>query len=160
MNQHFDALETREPELRERELFARLPAQISHAKAAAPAFAHILAQFDARSINTRAALAALPVTRKSELLALQKAARPFGGCSAVGWGPHVRRASRVYASPGPIYEPETARSDYWRLARALHAAGFRAGDLVHNSFSYHLTPGGWIVEGGALALGFTVFPGG
>jgi len=154
--EHFDTLETRDPELREREQLARLPRQIAYAKANAPAFARILAAVDPAMVATRQALAQLPVTRKSDLLELQKAGRPFGGFSAARWGD----ARRVFASPGPIYEPEGSRPDYWRLARPLFAAGFRKGDLVHNCFSYHLTPAGSMLETGAHALGCTVFPGG
>ena len=120
MADYFDTLEIRDPEEREREQLARLPRQIAYAKAHAPAFARILADVDVASITTRAALAQLPVTRKSALLELQKSARPFGGLAATGWGDAVR----VFASPGPIYEPEGRRPDYWRLARALFAAGF------------------------------------
>lgn len=156
MNFH-DTRETRDPEARERELLIRLPAQIAHARAAAPAFGRLLADVDPDSVTSREALATLPVTRKSELLELQKAARPFGGFSAVGWGAACRR---VFASPGPLYEPEGARPDYYRLARALFAAGFRAGDLVHNTFSYHFTPAGSMMETAAHALGCTVFPAG
>jgi phenylacetate-CoA ligase len=156
MTDHYDALETRDPELRERELLARLPRQIAHAKAGAPAYAKMLHGVDAAAVTTRAALARLPVTRKSELLEQQKAARPFGGFAATRWGESLR----VFASPGPIYEPEGRGPDYWRLARALHASGFRRGDLVHNAFSYHFTPAGSMLESGAHALGCTVFPGG
>jgi phenylacetate-CoA ligase len=156
MNFH-DTRETRDPETREHDLLARLPAQIAHARAAAPAFARLLADVDPDSVTSRAALATLPVIRKSELLELQKASRPFGGFSAVGWGAACRR---VFASPGPLYEPEGARPDYYRLARALFAAGFRAGDLVHNTFSYHFTPAGSMMETAAHALGCTVFPAG
>ena len=156
MPDHFDLLETRNPELREREQLARLPRQIAHAIANAPAFARILAGVDPAAITTREALAQLPVTRKSELLDRQKADRPFGGFAATRWG----EARRVFASPGPIYEPEGAAPDYWRLARPLFAAGFRKGDLVHNGFSYHFTPAGSMLETGAHALGCTVFPGG
>ncbi|MBV2263083.1 MAG: AMP-binding protein [Thauera sp.] len=152
-----DTRETRDPEARERELLSRLPAQIAHARAAAPAFGRLLADVDPDSVTSREALATLPVTRKSELLEMQKAARPFGGFSAVGWGAACRR---VFASPGPLYEPEGARPDYYRLARALFAAGFRAGDLVHNTFSYHFTPAGSMMETAAHALGCTVFPAG
>jgi phenylacetate-CoA ligase len=154
---HFDARETRDPAEREKELLARLPAQIAHAREHTAAFAKLLADIDPTTITSREALAALPVTRKSELLELQKGARPFGGFAAVGWGPGC---ARVFASPGPIYEPEGNRPDYWRLARAFHAAGFREGDLVHNTFSYHMTPAGSMMETAALALGCTVFPGG
>jgi len=156
MKEHFDRLECRDPELREREQLLALRVQLAHAKANAPAFAQRLAQVDAASIDSRRALAELPVTRKSELTELQKSAKPFGGLAATRWG----MARRVFQSPGPLYEPEGPRPDYWRLARALFAAGFRAGDLVHNCFSYHLTPAGSMVECGAHALGCTVFPGG
>ena len=156
MSDFFDTLETRDPEQRERAVLAALPAQIAHAKSRAPAFARILADVDPREITTRAALAKLPVTRKNELAELQSATRPFGGFAASGWG----EIARVFASPGRIYEPEGRRPDWWRLARALHAAGFRRGDLVHNCFAYHLTPAGFMLEGGAQALGCTVFPGG
>ena len=156
MSDHFDSLETRDPEQRERDQFARLPRQIAHAMTRAPAFARLFAGVDATAVTNRAALARLPVTRKSELLDLQKAARPFGGLAATRWGD----ALRVYASPGPICEPEGAAPDYWRLARALFAAGFRRGDLNHNCFSYHFTPAGMMLETGAHALGCTVFPGG
>jgi phenylacetate-CoA ligase len=160
MPDHFDTLETRDPELRERALLGALPRQIAHAKAQAPAFARILADVDPAAVTTRAALARLPVTRKAELAELQKASRPFGGLAATRRGPDGTRAARLFASPGPIYEPEGRGPDYWRLARALFAAGFRAGDLIHNCFAYHLTPAGSMLETGAHALGCTVFPGG
>ncbi len=155
----YDALETRAPAQREQALMGALSAQVAHAQSQAPAFAELLAGVDAASINSRAALARLPVTRKHELLARQQARRAqdvFGGFSAIRWG----AARRVFQSPGPIYEPEGRARDYWRVARALHAAGLRAGDLAHNSFSYHLTPAGSMMETGAHALGCTVFPGG
>ena len=156
MTEHFDTLETRAPEARERDQFAALRRQIAHASSAAPAFKRLLADVDVAGLTSRHALAQLPVTRKSDLLAMQKADRPFGGLAATGWG----GMRRVFASPGPIYEPEGAQPDHWRLARALFAAGFRAGDLVHNCFSYHLTPAGSMLETAAHALGCTVFPGG
>ena len=164
-HEHHDSLETRAPAERERDLLARLPRQVAHAKAKAPAYAELLAQVDAAGVTSRSALAALPVTRKHELLARQQAQRatdPFGGFAAIGWrGRHVvRGARRVFQSPGAIYEPEGEAADYWRAARALFAAGFRGGDLVHNSFSYHLTPAGSMMESGAHALGCTVFPAG
>jgi len=160
MSPHFDTLETRDPALREQALLAQLPRQIAHAQANAPAFARILAGVDAAAVTTREALARLPVTRKSELLELQKASRPFGGFAAARWGAGGTAPARVFASPGPIYEPEGRRPDYWRLARALYAAGFRGGDLIHNCFAYHFTPAGSMLETGAHALGCTVFPGG
>ena len=157
---HFDTLEIRDPEARERAIFAALPAQIAYAKANTAAYARLLHDVDPGTVRSRAALARLPVVRKSELVDMQKALRPFGGVAASGWGTQRRLARLVFASPGPLYEPEGNTADYWRLARALFAAGFRAGDLVHNTFSYHFTPGGAMLEGGALALGCTVFRGG
>ncbi|MCA0310241.1 MAG: AMP-binding protein [Proteobacteria bacterium] len=162
MTEFFDALETRDPAAREAALMAALPAHVAHAQQRSAAFADILAGVDAAAIGSRAALARLPVTRKGELLARQQASRAagrdaFGGFATGRWGAAMRR---VYASPGPIYEPEGTAVDYWRTARALYAAGFRAGDLVHNAFSYHMTPGAFILEAGALAVGCTVFPAG
>jgi phenylacetate-CoA ligase len=162
----FDSLETRDPERRETEQLAALAVQVAHAQAHAPAFAERLRGIDAAGIASRAALAMLPVLRKHELLEQQGAARDrdaFGGFATVGWGRDrdpARRAARVFASPGPIHEPERARTDYWRMARALFAAGFRAGDLVHNAFSYHFTPAGSMMDDGAQAIGCTVFPAG
>ena len=162
MSQHFDALETRAPEVREAALMAALPAQVAHAKAKAPAFVELLKGVDAASVNSRNALAQLPVIRKTELLERQKASRAaggnvFGGFSTLGFGQGM---TRVFASPGTIYEPEGARADYWRMARTMFAAGFRPGELIHNCFSYHFTPAGSMMETGAHALGCTVFPGG
>lgn len=156
MSEYFDLLETRDPAEREAALLARLPQQVAHAKANTAYFAATLRDIDPASITSRTALAQLPVLRKHELIDLQKQQRPFGGLAASGWG----RLGRVFSSPGPIYEPEGRGADYWRTARALYAAGIRPGDLVHNSFSYHMTPGGWLLEAGAQALGCTVFPGG
>lgn len=163
MNTHHDALETRDPEQREAALMSALATQVAHAKARAPAFATSLDGVDAAQVTSRAALARLPVIRKHELLERQRAADApdvFGGYSALGWGSAPQRALRVFASPGPIYEPEGDGRDYWRMARALFAAGLRAGDLAHNTFSYHFTPAGAMMESGAFALGCTVFPGG
>jgi phenylacetate-CoA ligase len=168
MSEFYDARETRDPGLRERDLMHALPVAIARAIASAPAIARQLQGVDPRAITTREALAAIPVIRKNELLEAQQHARLtqpsgagpieriFGGYSAIGWG----QALRVFASPGPIYEPESARSDYWRFARAVYAAGFRAGDLAHNCFSYHFTPAGSMMETAAHAVGCTVFPGG
>ena len=161
-----DPRETRSAAERESDLFSRLSKQLAHAKTATSAFAKLLANVDPANVTSRTALAKLPVIRKSELLEQQQASRvasgdPFGGFAAMGWGTHANRAARVFASPGPIYEPESHGSTaYARTARALYAAGFRAGDLVHNTFSYHMTPGGWIMDAGAVALGCTVFPAG
>ncbi|MCH7341914.1 AMP-binding protein [Pelomonas sp. CA6] len=165
MSEYFDALETRDPQAREAALMAALPTQLAHARRQTSAFAELLADVDPQQVRSREALARLPVTRKSELLARQQAQRaqdPFGGFAAIGWQGlrHPGGARRVFQSPGTIYEPEGRAPDYWRMARALHAAGLRGGELVHNSFSYHLTPAGAMMEGGAHALGCTVFAGG
>ena len=162
MAQHYDALETRTQAAREAAWMQALPAQIAHAQAHAPALAASLDGVKAEEVNSLAALALLPVVRKQELLELQKASRAaggnvFGGFSALGFGAHM---PRVFASPGLIYEPEGTQRDYWRMARAIFAAGFRPGELIHNSFSYHFTPAGSMMETGAHALGCTVFAGG
>lgn len=166
MSRYFDRLETRDPAQREAALLAALPAQVAAAQRTS-AFAQLLQGVDAAAVSSRTALARLPITHKHELLERQQAARaaggdPFGGFAAIGWrGLGLKRAARrVFQSPGPIYEPEGGADDYWRFARAFFAAGFRGGDLVHNSFSYHLTPAGSMMETGAHALGCTVFPGG
>ena len=162
MKTHMDALETRDPAAREAALLAALPGQIAHAQKNAPAFAEILKDIKAADITSRNALAKLPVIRKYELLEKQKASRAaggsvFGGFSAVSYG---HQMPRVFSSPGPLYEPEGSRPDYWRMARAIAAAGFQSGELIHNCFSYHFTPAGSMMETGAHALGCTVFPGG
>ena len=163
MTSFYDALETRDPKEREAALMAALPAQVANAQKHSKAFAEILAGVDAASVTDRAALATLPVTRKYELLERQQAQRGsdasdvFGGFSTIAFGAQM---PRVFASPGTIYEPEGTRKDYWRMARAMYAAGFRPGELIHNSFSYHFVPAGSMMETGAHALGCTVFPGG
>ena len=162
MNIHYDALETRDSPAREAALMAALPCQIAHSQNSSPAFHQILQGIDPDAVTSRQALASLPVTRKHELLERQQACRAeagnvFGGFSAIGFGSHM---PRVFSSPGPIYEPEGRASDYWRMARAIFAAGFRPGELIHNSFSYHFVPAGSMMESGAHALGCTVFAGG
>ena len=157
---HYDTLETRNPAEREAALMAALPQQVAHAQKNSPAFTASLAGIDAASVNSRVALAKLPVIRKYELLAQQQAQRAtnvFGGFAAIGFG---KAMPRVFASPGTIYEPEGARPDYWRMARAIYAAGFRPNELIHNCFSYHFTPAGSMMETGAHAMGCTVFAGG
>ncbi|MHC2333182.1 phenylacetate--CoA ligase family protein [Bradyrhizobium sp. USDA 4454] len=155
MTDYYDALETRDPAAREAALFARLPEVLGKAMAA-PAYANLLRGIDPASITGRAALAGLPVLRKSELPALHKAAPPFGGFVADKPGSFAR----LFTSPGPIFEPEGRQADPWRGARALFAAGFREGDVVLNTFSYHLTPGGFIFDASARALGCAVIPAG
>ncbi|MEK7738206.1 MAG: AMP-binding protein [Pseudomonadota bacterium] len=160
MSNYFDSLETRDPEQREREFMARLPRQVAHAKANSPYFAEALAGVDAASINTRAALAQLPMLRKHALIELQKQHQPFGGLAAAPLAAPFNGLGRVFSSPGPIYDPEGRAADWWRFARSLYAAGFRAGDLVHNTFSYHFTPAGFMLEGAAQKIGCCVFPAG
>jgi len=155
MPEHYDALETRDPVVREREQFARLGEIVARAMTA-PGWAAHLEGIDPKSVTSRASLATLPVMRKSDLAALQKAHPPFGGLNTTAPG----RVRRLLMSPGPIFEPEGEGADWWGAARAVYAAGFRAGHIVHNSFAYHLTPGGFILESGAHALGCAVIPGG
>ncbi|MFQ6022451.1 MAG: phenylacetate--CoA ligase family protein [Acidiferrobacterales bacterium] len=154
--EYFDALETRDPEARRKQQFAALPNQIAHAQKHSNAFTRILTGVNSVDIIDASALAQLPVTRKSELVEMQRQDPPFGGVATAPRGD----VARIFASPGPIYEPEAQRPDYWRLARALFAAGFRKGDLVHNTFAYHFTPGGSMLETAAHALGCAVFPAG
>ena len=156
MTDYYDALETRPADAREAALLAALPAQIAHAQARAPGFTRRLAGVDPAAVTSRTALAALPVTRKSDLIEAQKALRPFAGLNATAPG----RLARIFQSPGPIYDPEGRGPDWWRFARALHAAGFRPGEILHNGFSYHMTPAGSMFETGAQALGCAVFPAG
>jgi phenylacetate-CoA ligase len=155
LTEHFDVLETRSPEDRERDQFSRL-GEILKRAVAAPAYAERLRGVDPASITSREALAQLPVLRKGELSAIQKAALPFGGLIAEAPGSF----GRLFTSPGPIFEAEPAANDPWRSARGLFAAGFRRGDIVLNTFSYHLTPGGFIMDSGARALGCAVIPAG
>ena len=152
---HFDALETREPAAREADLFARLPAAVA-AALKAPAYRERLGGIDPEQITGRGALAALPVLRKADLPSLQEAAPPFGGLVAAP----LAAFGRFFASPGPIFEPEGRQPDPWRGARALYAAGFRAGDIVLNTFSYHLVPAGFIMDSAARALDCPVIPAG
>ena len=156
MKPFFDKLETRSPKQREAALLAALPKQIAHAKRRAPGFARIFENIKAEKIRSRAALAALPVTRKSDLAGLQAQERPLGGLNATP----VAKLAKIFMSPGPIYEPEGRGRNWWRSARALYAGGFRAGDLVANTFAYHFTPAGSMLESGALAIGCTVVPAG
>ena len=156
MPQHFDALETRAPDARERDLFARLPAFLEKAVSTAPGLAAWLKGHDLKSVTGRAALAELPVLRKPDLMEFQRGDPPFGGfadkAALVG--------RRVYMSPGPIWEPEGLGEEHAESARAFFAAGIRPGDVVHNAFAYHMTPGGFILDGGARHLGCTVFAAG
>lgn len=156
MTQFFDALETDAPDTRAARLYGQLPGLITAAKAKAPAFARALAGVEAGVVTDAAALARLPLIRKSDLIAAQAADLPFAGLVTRPAG----QLKRIFASPGPIYDPEGERPDWWRFARALHAAGFRAGEIVHNCFAYHFTPAGSMIETGAHALGCAVFPGG
>jgi len=156
MSQFFDDLEARHPEAREGALMAALPAHVAHAKANAPGFGRILKDVDSNDIKSRKSLARLPVTRKSDLQALQKAQPPLGGLNATP----LEKLAKLFVSPGPLYDPEGRDADWWRAGRGLFAGGFRTGELVLNTFAYHFTPAGSMIESGALALGCTVIPAG
>jgi phenylacetate-CoA ligase len=156
MTAHFDHLETRQPEAREVALFNMLPGLIARAKNTAPGWAHHLADVDAAGVTSRDALARVPILRKGELKDRQAKMPPFGGFATTESG----AVARIFMSPGPIFEPEGLGENWWRSARALFAAGFGKGDIVHNTFAYHLTPGGWILDAGARALGCAVIPAG
>ncbi len=152
----YDPLETRDPDEREADLMDKLARQVAHAKETTHYYFQSLAGISPFECTTREALAKLPLTRKRDLIDLQKKTPPFGGLNSLA----RHRAKRVFASPGPIYELQGMEMDHWRMARVLYAAGFRSGDLVHNCFSYHFTPGAFLMEGGARKLGCAVFPGG
>ncbi|MGU9979459.1 phenylacetate--CoA ligase family protein [Phreatobacter sp. HK31-P] len=152
---HYDKRETRDDSAREKDLMKRLP-QVIAAAMKVPAWRRHLGKIDPRAITTRSALAELPVQRKSDMPALQKAQPPFGGFvpgKASSFG-------RLFMSPGPIFEPEAIGHDVWRVGRAMSAAGFRRGDIVLNTLSYHLTPGAWCFDSGARAVGCAVIPAG
>jgi phenylacetate-CoA ligase len=155
MSEHYDDLETRPPERREADLFAKLPAVLA-AALATPGYAAHLKGVDPTGVIDRAALAELPVLRKADLPALHKDSPPFGGFV----GSPLGSFGRLFTSPGPIFEPEGAGSDPWGTARGLYAAGFRKGDVVLNTFGYHLTPGGFIMDSAARAIGCAVIPAG
>lgn len=152
----FDVLEVRDPEAREEALMGALAAHVAQARASAPHYARLLVEVDPEAVCTREALAALPLTRKSDLPALQAAHPPFGGLTTIPAG----RLRRIFVSPGPIYDPEAGGRDYFRFARALYATGLRSGQILHNTFSYHFTPAGMMLERGARALGCAVVPAG
>jgi phenylacetate-CoA ligase len=152
----YDALDARAREEREADLMRRLPAQVAHAKENTPFYRELLAGIDPRSVDSRAVLAALPLTRKSELVERQRAQRPFGGMNATA----SAKLARIFMSPGPIYDPEGREPDFWRTSRALFAAGFRAGDVALNCFSYHFSPAASMFETGLHHLGCAVIPGG
>ena len=154
--EYFDELEIRDPETRERAQMAALSAQIALAKTKTAFFAERFADVDPGEITSRAALAELPVIRKSDLAARQIAAPPLGGLNAVP----IADLGHLFMSPGSIFEPDGAAPDHWRFGRALFAAGVRKGELVHNTFSYHLTPAGVMVDSAARAIGCPVFPAG
>lgn len=154
--EYYDELETRPPEVRERAQAAALARQLAHARENSPYYAEALKEVEPGKVSGLADLARLPVLRKSDLVDRQRARPPFAGIETVAPG----RAQRIFASPGPIFELEGPRLDYWRAARAFFAAGFRPGDIVHNTLSYHLSPGGWILDDGARALGCAVVPAG
>ena len=156
MDEYYDALETQDPAVREENLFASLAAQLRHAKDHSKAYSALLDGFDIESVNDWSALTRLPLTRKSEIAKSQADLPPLGGYST----PALAGFYNIFASPGGIFEPGGMRDDYWNFARSLYAAGIRQGDLIHNTFSYHFTPAGQMVESAARAIGCPVFPGG
>ena len=156
MADHYDQLETRDPEQRERAQFNLLPDLLRLAVANAPGWAEHLSGVDTAAVTSRKALAKVPVLRKSALKDLQAKRAPYAGFATAAPG----ALARVFMSPGPIFEPEGYGEDWWRSARSLYAAGMRKGDIVHNTFAYHLTPGGWILDAGARALGCAVIAAG
>ncbi len=156
MSEYYDSLEQRNPEKREQELFSNLPVLIRSAKENASGWADHLKDVEPHNITSRAALSHLPILRKSELAEEQKASPSLGGFSTS----NPAALARLFTSPGSIYEPEGHKEDWWRSSRALFAAGFRKGDIIHNAFSYHLTPGGFILDAGARGLGCAVIPAG
>ncbi len=153
---YFDDLEIRDADLREAEQFALLPDLVAAAKEKAPGWAQHLEAIDAEEIVSRTALSQLPLLRKSDLVKKQAQNPPFGGFTTT----QTANLGRLFMSPGPIYDPQGKGADWWRVARALFAAGIRPGDIIHNSFAYHLTPAGHMFEGGAHALGCAVIPAG
>lgn len=155
MVEYFDKLETRSPDERNQALMLALPQAVASALKQSGWRQH-LGAIDPSRINTMEALAQLPVLRKSDLPAMQKASPPFAGFV----DPSLRGFDRLFTSPGPIFEPEAHGHDVWLAARAMFAAGFRSGDIVLNTFSYHMVPGGFIMDSGARALGCKVIPAG
>ena len=156
MPNFYDQLEARPPEQREADLFSQLAEQIAHAQKTAPAFAESLSEVNTSSLTDRSALANLPLLRKTELIERQQQQPIFGGLTGIS----TPDLCQIFASPGPIFEPGSTRPDFWRFARALFAAGFRYGDIVHNCFSYHFTPAGMMLEAGARTLGCATVPAG
>ncbi len=155
MKQYFFEKECQNPQLREQSLLERLPAFITYAKQECQHYGQVLQHIDAEKITSRELLAQLPITRKSDLMRLQAKSVPFGGLHA-----KTANIGRIFQSPGPIYDPENTTDDWWRVGQAFYAAGFRAGDVVQNCLSYHLTPGGFILDSGARACGCVVIPAG
>tara|TARA_R110002020_G_scaffold316361_6_gene531511 strand:- start:42474 stop:43727 length:1254 start_codon:yes stop_codon:yes gene_type:complete len=156
MTSYFDERETRAPETREQETFESLRALLDRSLRRLPVLDAWLGHPDPASLRDRAALAQLPVLRKPDLMQMQESSPPFGGLA----DPDALRGTRVFMSPGPVWEPQGLGVDPWASARAMFAAGFRAGDVIHNSLVYHMTPGGFILDEGARALGCLVFPAG
>ncbi len=156
MSEFYDSLETRSADERSQAQLEAIREQIRHVQNNTEAYSESLKGINADDITDATSFSTLPLTRKSELIELQQAQRPFGGYTTSNASFH----SHVFASPGPIYEPGFAVADFWRFARSLYASGFRSGDLVHNCFSYHFTPAGQMFDSAALALGCSVIPAG
>ncbi len=156
MTNYYDELETQDAQTRQQLLIKAVAKQVAHAKSKTVAYGKIFADINPEELTSVEAITHLPLTRKSALIELQAAAKPFGGLAAV----RPPELTHIFASPGPIYEPGSKRKDFWRFSRSLYATGFRQGDLVHNCFSYHFVPAGLMLESGAHALGCSVIPAG
>jgi len=155
MKQYFYEKECQSAQLREQSLLSRLTEFISYAKQECDHYKKTLAHIDEESITSREMLAQLPITRKSDLMRIQNSKTPLGGLNA-----KQAKIDRIFQSPGPIYDPESTKDDWWRMGQAFYAAGFREGEIVQNCLSYHLTPGGFITDSGARACGCIVIPAG
>ena len=152
MSNRFEDEERRSPEERRAAFLTSLNAQLARA-AALPGYAGAL---PSEPLETLDDLSGIPFLRKSDLMALQAKAPPFGGLTTRMTGDF----DTLHQSPGPIYEPGMNGNDWWRLGRFFHAAGIGAGDVVQNCFGYHLTPAGHMMESGAEAVDATVIPAG
>ncbi len=156
MTDYFDALETRDHEEREQSLFSTFPDFLEDIVARIPSWKARFSSHDLSKINSREALAALPVLRKPELMEAQAANPPFGGYVDT----NLLNGNRIFMSPGPVWEPQAPGADPWQAARGMHAAGLRAGDIVHCAIGFTMTPGGAILDEGVRALGAITYPAG
>jgi len=153
---HDPAMEAMAPEDRRQFVRDRLRETLQYAAKHAP---HLNARLEAAGLTLEQLsepvdLFRLPPLRKRDLPSLQGQVPPFGDLVAVP-APNLQR---IFISPGPIFDPEGAGPNFWRMARAMYAAGFRRGDIVVNTFAYHLTPAGSMCDEGLAAIGCVVVP--